>query len=91
METFYINPVTENEIAKIISNFNDRASGWDNLSPAIIKTIKQHIKQPITCICNLSFANGYFPGEIKLARVIPIFKNGDKHLFETGICTFMSI
>ena len=36
METFYINPNTENEIAKIISNFNDGTSGWDNLSPAII-------------------------------------------------------
>ena len=48
METFYINPAAENEIAKIISNFNDSASGWDNLSPATFKTIKQHIKQPIT-------------------------------------------
>ena len=65
METFYINPATENEIAKIISNFNDSASGWDSLSPAIIKTIKQHIKQPIKHICNLSFANGYFPDEMK--------------------------
>ena len=82
METFYINPATENEIAKIISNFNDSVSGWDNLSPAIIKTIKQHIKQPLTRICNLSFATGYFPGEMKLAKVTPIFKNGDKHLFQ---------
>ena len=82
METFYINPATENEIAKIIFNFNDSASGWGNLSPAIIKTIKQHIKQPITPICNLSFANGYFPDEMKWAKVIPIFKNGDKHLFQ---------
>ena len=65
METFYINLATENEIAKIISNFNDSASGWDNLSPAIIKTIKQHIKQPTTHICNLSFANGYFPDGMK--------------------------
>ena len=73
METFYINPATENEIAKITSNFNDSASGWDNLSPAIITTIKQHLKQPITHICNLSFANGYFPYEMKLAKVIPIF------------------
>ena len=65
METFYINPATEYEIAKIISNFNDSVSGWDNLSPAIIKTIKQHIKQPTTHICNLSFANEYFPDGMK--------------------------
>ena len=65
METFYINPATENEIAKIISNFNDSASGWDHLSPAIITTFKQHIKQPIRHICNPSFANWYFPGEMK--------------------------
>ena len=61
METFYINPATENEIVKIISNFNDSASGWNNLYPAIIKTIQQHIKQPITHISNLPFANVFFP------------------------------
>ena len=82
MKTFHNNPAAENEIAKIISNFNDSASGLDNLSPAIIKTIKQHIKQPITHICTLSFANGYFPGEMKLAKVITIFENGAKHLFQ---------
>ena len=71
METFYFNPATENEVAKIISNFNYSASGWDNLYPATIKTIKQHIKQPITHICNLSFANGYFPGEMKLTKKNP--------------------
>ena len=77
-----INPATHNEICKIISNFKDSASGWDHLSPTIIKVTKQHIKRPITHICNMSFASGIFADQMKLAKVIPIYKHGDKHLFQ---------
>ena len=33
---------------------------------------------PITHICNLSFKNGIFPENIKTAKIIPIFKSGDR-------------
>ena len=39
METFYINPARENEIAKIISNFNDSASGWEIFLPQSFKQL----------------------------------------------------
>ena len=32
---------------------------------------------PLTHIINLSIAQGYFPDEWKVAKVIPIFKYGD--------------
>ena len=32
-------------------------------------------------ICNLSFSKGVFPDAMKIARVIPLFKSGDKHVF----------
>ena len=35
----------------------------------------------MTCLINRSFADGIFPNELKLARVVPIFKSGDSTSF----------
>ena len=32
-------------------------------------------------ICNKSFINRIFPDKLKIAKLIPVFKNGDKKLF----------
>ena len=40
MEMFYLTPVAEAEVDKIISNFRNSAAGWDELKPSIIKTVK---------------------------------------------------
>ena len=34
---FNINPVTEDEITKIVGQFEGSAAGWDDLKPSIIK------------------------------------------------------
>ena len=36
---------------------------------------------PLTYVCNLSLTSGVFPDKMKLAKVLPIFKGGDKHIF----------
>ena len=44
----------------------------------IIKQVIYHIIKPFTHICNNSFENGVFPSKMKIAKVVPIFKAGDK-------------
>ena len=34
--------------------------------------------EPLSYISNLSFSQGVFPDELKLARVIPLYKGGDQ-------------
>ena len=80
-ELFYMSPVAEAEVDKIISNFRDSAAGWDEFKPSIIKTVKGSIKIPLAHIGNLSFDTGIFPIELKIAKIVPIFKSGDE-------CTF---
>jgi len=45
----------------------------------MIKTINK-IVDPLTHIINLSMETGIFPSNLKLAKVIPVFKSGDKCL-----------
>ena len=78
---FNINPVTEDEIVKIMGQFKDSAAGWDSLKPSIIKNIKEYVKLPLACICNLSFSTGVFPTELKVANVAPVFKANDEMTF----------
>ena len=37
-----------------------------------------HILTPLRHICNTSLGQGIFPDEMKIARIIPLFKSGDK-------------
>ena len=77
----YLDPVTENEIDKIILNFRESSAGWDELKPTVIKSIRHCISLPLRYICNLSFRTGIFPDELKIANVVPIFKSGDEMTF----------
>ena len=47
----------------------------------LVKDIIQCIVTPLTHICNQSFLTGIFPTKMKTAKVIPIFKSGDRHQF----------
>ena len=44
----------------------------------IIKKKIISVLEPFMHICNLSFSKGIFPLQMKIAKVIPIFKSGDK-------------
>ena len=41
---FNINPVTGDEITKIMGQFKDSAAGWDTLKPSVMKNIKEYVK-----------------------------------------------
>ena len=51
--------------------------GWDGLSPHIIKMTIQYFLHPLMHICNLSLLDGKFPNELKIAKVLPLYKGGD--------------
>ena len=81
LDSFFLEATCEAEVEKIINSMKDSAAGWDDLLPNIMKTIKEYIKIPLTHICNLSFATGIFPQELKIANVVPIYKGGDDSIF----------
>ena len=78
---FVVSSVTDTEIEKIIDNLKESSSGWIELKPRIMKSIKQSITIPLAHISNLTFQTGVFPTELKIANVVPIFKFGDETIF----------
>ena len=50
----------------------------NDLNISMVKNITAHIVKPLKHIYNVSFNTGIFPNQMKIAKVIPIFKSGEK-------------
>ena len=58
-----------------------RSQGLDNISSYLLKEIMPIIVIQITYLFNVSIRSGYVPDSYKCAKIIPIFKSGDKSQF----------
>lgn len=80
--SMFLTATNENEMIKIVNDCkNKKSTDWNDLDMAIIKKVICNIETPLTYICNTSFLNGEVPQLMKIAKVIPIYKNGDSHQF----------
>ena len=77
---FLFRSADSNEILIIIDSLeNNKATGPHSIPTEILKLIKPNLCHPLKEIINLSFATGKYPDKLKIAKVIPIFKNkGDQ-------------
>ena len=81
-DSFFICPSSSDEIFRIIEVCKNKySSGWDNIPMAIMKTVGTFIAAPFAHICNLSFATGIFPSDMKTAKVTPIYKSDARNEF----------
>ena len=62
------------EVRTIISAITNSASGNDELPTSILKQCTDSNLEPLIHLINLSISLGIVPDELKVARVIPIFK-----------------
>ena len=81
---FYFEYTDAEKIEKIISELKSKDSeGVDGISTNFLKKISQEVSKPLSFIINQSMYTGIFPTRLKIARVIPLFKNKDPDtLFE---------
>jgi hypothetical protein len=81
-KSIFLQPVTRNEVIKLIHDLKtDSSCGWDEFSPKVMKYSHLSLLDPLIHLINLSLAQGIFPDELKLAKVIPIFKSGNLNTF----------
>ena len=72
-----IPPVTIAEVSQVISSLKNSSAGWDEIPALVAKQSHDSYIEPLTCLINRCFHDGIFPTDLKLARVVPIFKSGD--------------
>ena len=74
--SLFLLPATDNEVKNIIKQLKDGASGTtgrDGITSSSLKIVSDNIAKPITRIVNLSFSQGVFPNELKIALVSPLY------------------
>lgn len=80
--SIFLDPVSPADIVDITNKIKTKTSNdCNNISSKLMKSSINNIKEPLTHIVNLSLSMGVVPNEMKVAKVIPIFKTGDRMLF----------
>ena len=79
---FSFNPANEECIAKFIVKLKNKSSfGCNSISNKLIKSAGHVLVKPLTVIVNQSLHTGVYPSQLKLSRIKPLFKNGNKSQF----------
>ena len=80
----HIPEINMDEVRTIISAITNSASGNDELPASILKQCMDSYRESLTHLINLSISLGIEPDELKIDRVIPIFKGEDEQLVAPG-------
>ena len=73
--SMFINPANEPEVICIITLCKPKDSmDYDDIGTWVLSRIAPQIIKLLVHIFNISFSTGIFPSEMKIAKVIPLFK-----------------
>ena len=75
-------PTTPGEIESICQALDcSKGSGHDGFSPAALCFVSSEVSGPLSRLINACLEAGHFPDFLKVARVTPVFKDGDPAQF----------
>ena len=76
--SIYLAPATATEVTSILTQMKNSAPGWEGFKAEVLKLVNNEIALPLTHVVNLSLTQGIVPYELKVAKVTPVYKNGNK-------------
>ena len=77
--SFFWLPITKYEILDLILSLSkNKASGYDEVPVKLLQEAAEYVCEPLSYIFNISLSAGIFPDDLKIAKVIPLFKKGEK-------------
>ncbi len=78
--SFYFAKVSVNQIIKMLEELQvSKSTGLDDIPARFLRDAADIIAPTITFIVNLSLKNYIFPSDMKLAKIIPLFKKGNRY------------
>ena len=76
---FSIPRISETQISSIVMKMKAKhSSGYDGVSNYLLKSLIHVIKLPLCVVFNKSLQTGVFPNLMKLAKLIPLHKGGER-------------
>lgn len=79
--SFTWSEVTSSDVTKAVSHFsNSNSMDYYWLSNSIIKQTIHLISEPLAFVFNKCSSEGYFAQSLKISKIIPVYKKGDKSL-----------
>ena len=76
--SIFFEPVTVHDVSSIILAMDvDKALGFDGMSVLSLKCCVSTISPYLCDLFNLCLFRGVYPDDLKIARVIPVYKKGD--------------
>ena len=76
--TMFLYPTDVSEIKSIVRDFLiNKSSGYDDVSPRVLKPVIDKICVLLCAICNKFFQSDSFQTKLKTAKVVPIYKWAD--------------
>ena len=76
--SIFIPDITTIEVRNVILLLKkNTCAGWDDIPAYVMKMCINVYIEPLTHIIDKSFKEGVFPSELKLAKVVPLFRPGD--------------
>ena len=76
--SFFFSKISSLDIQNIIVKFKNKSCPINTYPIKIIKALAPILSNILAILINKSFITGKFPDYLKIARVIPVFKAGDK-------------
>ena len=80
-ELIFLTPTGQLEISNIILNMKKKTVLLDMMDYLPKLSTLETLVPPLTYITNLSLTEGNFPLQLKIAQVLPLYKNNDPMLF----------
>ncbi len=79
LNSVFFSNTTASEVKSIISQLDSKkACGADEISVSFLKMIKDIISPILSELINESYCSGMYPSCLKIAKVVPVFKGGEK-------------
>ena len=80
VQSMFLEPTNETELATVMNKLKNKTStGPYGISNKLLELAVPAIVAPLNTLINRCFSESYFPDILKLAKVIPVYKNDDPH------------
>ena len=78
-DSIFLKPADDSEVQHVILSLkNSTSKGHDELQVNTIKDCSSQLAKPLCLLFNKSIQEGIVPDDLKIAKIVPIFKSEDK-------------